>query len=138
MDNAALHSTKVWLIRSSTRVLGPYSLDEVKDLLGSKHISIIDEIREPDGRWTYIRENEIFLDLIRNLRDEQDEDVENTVTSTVGSHSFTKTDNVISLDEFTPTPILKQDERRGSGLKDITQATEVTVDPAFRRNNHVF
>lgn len=138
-SNSAKNSPAVWLIRSSTRVLGPFSLEEVKDLLASKHISIIDEIREPDGRWTYIRENEIFLELIRNLRDEQDDAVENTVTSTVGSHSFTKTIESTNLDEFTPTPILKDEFTRSqSGLRDITQATEVTVNPAFRRDNQVF
>lgn len=125
MDKSSSHSEKIWLVRSSTRVLGPFDLDAVMQLLSTKQISIIDEIRQPDGRWSYIRENEVFLELIRHLRNEQDDAVENTVTTTQSSHTFTKSGDVLPLDDLTPTPIIRSEDLAHS-MKDIVRAKEVT------------
>lgn len=135
MNESSLSTEKNWLIRSSTRILGPYTIDEVTALLAGKQISIIDEIRQPNVRWSYIRENRKFLDLVKNLRREEDNAVDNTVTSasTVTSHtSFTKTD-AITDDDFTPTPIVSSDSflRQQSGMKDVTaSATKMPAKPA--------
>ena len=45
---------KTWLVKSSTRILGPFTRDEVMTLLSRRQVTIIDEIRQPDGRWNYI------------------------------------------------------------------------------------
>ena len=46
-----------WLIKSENRILGPYNFEQVIDLIRKKQISIIDEIRDPETRWLYVREN---------------------------------------------------------------------------------
>ena len=60
---------KFWLIKSSGRIIGPYSTPEVTQLIRDRKVSIIDEIRDPNTRWKYIREHANFLDIVRSLRD---------------------------------------------------------------------
>lgn len=104
---------KNWLVKSSTRILGPFTVEEVGQLLLKKHISIIDEIRQPAGRWKYIRENPIFDEAVQALRTEQENSAELTQTQTLtsthatGGHTsvtITRTDVLNQFSELTPTP----------------------------------
>ncbi|UOF01109.1 tetratricopeptide repeat protein [Bdellovibrio reynosensis] len=95
---------KNWLVKSSTRILGPFTLSEVTELLKSKQVSIIDEVRQPEGRWSYIRENQLFMEVVRNIRDEQDSHSEQTMTQSIAHHTMTKTDVLPVSDEMTLTP----------------------------------
>lgn len=127
MINEALNNPeKHWIIKSSTRILGPFNLAEVVELLKNKHISIIDEIRQPSGRWSYIRENRMFLEVVRNIRDEIDATSENTMTHSIAHNTITKTsDAVVNLsDELTPTPT--PTPRAEPQFKDVT-ATETSL-----------
>lgn len=94
-----------WLIKSSTRILGPFTFIEVVEQLRSKQISIIDEIRQPQGRWAYVRENPRFLEVVKTIRNEQDSSSEQTMTQSIAQHtSITRTDITHLTDELTPTP----------------------------------
>lgn len=123
---------KTWLIKSSTRILGPCSVDEIAALLLKKHISIIDEVRQPIGRWKYIREHRIFDEVVQALRTEQENAGDLTQTSatqtmTLTSATITKTDHIFIEDAMTPTPtpppIARSDQNNPFeqvGLKDVT------------------
>lgn len=99
---------KKWLIKSATRILGPFTLSEITEHLKSRHISIIDEIRTPEGRWSYIRENQIFLDIVKNLHEEQDPHSEKTMTQSIAQYTMTRTDSNASEDP--------KNQTNGSGL----------------------
>jgi hypothetical protein len=75
---------KIWLIKSSGRILGPFSLEEIIQLLTTKHLALIDEIRSPDSRWTFIREHKLLSHVVQFVRDQQVEGKEDT-----GSHTVT-------------------------------------------------
>jgi tetratricopeptide (TPR) repeat protein len=126
MINEALNNPdKHWIIKSSTRILGPFNLLEVTELLKNKHISIIDEIRQPSGRWSYIRENRMFLEVVRNIRDEIDATSENTMTHSIAHNTITKTSDAVTLsDELTPTPT--PTPRDTPQFKDV-KATETSL-----------
>ncbi|MGZ3779406.1 MAG: tetratricopeptide repeat protein [Pseudobdellovibrionaceae bacterium] len=95
---------KNWLVKSSTRILGPFTLAELTEQLRTRQISIIDEIRRPDGRWSYVRENKVLMDVVKNIRDEQDAQHENTMTQSVAQHTaITRTDALV--DDVTKTPV---------------------------------
>lgn len=133
MINEALNNPdKHWIIKSSTRILGPFNLLEVTELLKNKYISIIDEIRQPSGRWSYIRENKMFLEVVRNIRAEQDATSENTMTHSIPHNTITKTsDAVITMsDELTPTPT--PTHRDIPALKDVA-ATETPIPRNVRQ-----
>src|SRR3989338_1479317 len=101
------HLTKNWLVKSSTKILGPFTREEVMVLLTRRQITIIDEVRQPEGRWNYIRQNRHFKEVVKTLRYEQDHSKEDTMTSTstIGTASFTKTEAPTVGYEFTQTPV---------------------------------
>ncbi len=124
---------KKWLIKSSARLLGPYSIEEVVEMVRTKQISIIDEIREPVGRWAYVRENSIFLEVVQNIREEQDSQSEETMTQTLGQQAITKSDVVSVREDFTTTPVFVDAENESirpnheTPIKDITPDAEIGI-----------
>lgn len=69
-----------WLIKSDYKVLGPYSYEQVEDLLMKKQVSLIDEIRDMNIRWSYVREVPEFKILVDTIREEIDQKSEMTQT----------------------------------------------------------
>ncbi len=60
---------KMWLVRASTKIQGPYSLDDIVQLLMFNQISFVDEIRRPKSRWNFIREYPYLVETIKSKRD---------------------------------------------------------------------
>ncbi|MGZ3725383.1 MAG: hypothetical protein ACXWQQ_06270 [Pseudobdellovibrio sp.] len=71
---------KKWLIKSENKILGPYNFDQIIDLLRKKQISVIDEVRDPETRWLYVRENNEFKNIVEEIRKEIDSRQESTKT----------------------------------------------------------
>lgn len=131
---SASNPEKNWLVKSSTRILGPYSLEELTEQLKTKQISIIDEVRQPHTRWAYIRENHTFMELVRAIRDERDPHSEDTMTHSIAQNTMTKTDAIVVHDDLTPTPypfntdITPPPERPAPpGMKDVTPSVEKII-----------
>lgn len=59
-----------WMIKSENKVLGPYTYDQIEDLLKKKQISLIDEVRDMDTRWMYVREAESLKAIVEEIREE--------------------------------------------------------------------
>lgn len=98
---------KIWLVKSSYKVLGPYTHEEVCEHLKSKKISILDEVRSPETRWISARERSEFIDFIKLLKNQENySDATMTQTSTERHSQLTKTDQIPFKDELTPTPYL--------------------------------
>lgn len=128
---------KFWLVKSSTRILGPFAADEVGELLLKKHISIIDEVRQPHGRWKYVREHKIFDEVVRRLREEQENSPDHTQTQTqtqtlTANATVSSPSVLLKNDELTPTPIpiVKSDASSSIGVKEITSAKETDLGVA--------
>ncbi|RYZ71495.1 MAG: hypothetical protein EOP09_04565, partial [Proteobacteria bacterium] len=126
------NNAKNWLVKSSTRILGPYTRDEVVQLLSRRQITIIDEIRQPDLRWNYIRETRYFKEIVKNLRFEDDHSREDTMTSTstsTGTGTLTKTDHGMLNDDLTPvppfTPAVSTPPEPVPGMRDVTPGPEI-------------
>lgn len=124
-------SERLWLVKSSTRILGPFNLAELTEQLRSRQVSIIDEIRQPDGRWSYVREHKLFLDIVKNIREEQDSLPENTMTQSIAQHTTTttRTDAINAVEDMTKTPVLPHHDLTPSPLvkekiKDVTPSKE--------------
>lgn len=115
---------KNWLVKSSTRILGPFTLVEIAEQLRTNQVSIIDEVRQPEGRWSYIRESNLFMDIVKNIREQQDSHSEQTMTQSIAHHTMTRTDSIPMADELTPTPVPLLDlvTPPGRDVKDVTPA----------------
>ncbi len=70
-----------WLIKTNSKILGPYSFEQVEDLLLKKQISIIDEIKDMSTRWLHIREKNDFKSTVERIRQQQDDKQELTQTT---------------------------------------------------------
>jgi hypothetical protein len=89
-----------WLIKSDYKILGPYSYEQVEDLIMKRQISLIDEIRDMDLRWSYVREVPDFKPLVDSVREKIDSKSELTQTVQTGTSQRTTT---TSLDTGTIT-----------------------------------
>lgn len=85
-----------FLVKSANQLLGPFSKEELIRELRSKHISLIDEVKTAGSRWRFIREHQEFLDVVRAVRSELEQVVEDTgtLTQTVATATITLTDSV--------------------------------------------
>ncbi|MEQ1878295.1 MAG: tetratricopeptide repeat protein, partial [Bdellovibrionia bacterium] len=57
-----------WLVKSTGRIFGPMSTEEVERGLRAKEISPLDEVTRPFFHWRYIREENDFKQLLEELR----------------------------------------------------------------------
>ncbi len=71
---------KKWLIKSENRILGPFHFEQIEELLKKRQISLIDEVRDMDTRWLYIRENINFKAIVEEFRKEIESKSESTKT----------------------------------------------------------
>ena len=53
-----------WLVKSDNKIVGPYSFDQIEDFLFKRQISLIDEVRDMNTRWLYIREVPEFKEMV--------------------------------------------------------------------------
>ncbi len=93
---AEAQNEKKLLVKSSGVVIGPFRFDEIVEQLKSKKIALIDEVRSPNERWTFIREHRDFLKIIQKIREEihslRDE---SSLTNSVTITDTAKIDNFV-------------------------------------------
>jgi tetratricopeptide (TPR) repeat protein len=71
---------KKWLVKSDNKIMGPFSIEMLEDLLFKRQVALIDEVRDMNHRWLYIREIEELKDLADKVRIEFDKKSEQTRT----------------------------------------------------------
>ncbi len=96
-----------WLIKSSTKIVGPFTIDELIVELGAKNVSLIDEIRDPQTRWKFIREHPLLEEVVRRLRELQAQQSEDTGTQSSGTVTMEKEDTttIIHADSSSPASV---------------------------------
>ncbi len=115
-----------WLIKSDSKILGPYSYEQVEDLILKKQISLIDEIRDMEMRWSYVREVPEFKNFVESVRTSGDQksDITQTIQTalqkTTTKGGATSTDANMNFSEV-----------------DIAPSVPVQVEQAPRQQNRV-
>lgn len=110
---------KMWLIRSSTKIMGPYSLEDVIQLLVANQISFVDEVRRPKNRWNYIREYPYLTEMVKSKKEAMAVELtktspltaltQQTVTSATPTDYLTKTKTVeVNFDDIKDIEPLKE------------------------------
>lgn len=117
MQTAA--ADRKWMIKSENKVLGPYSYDQIEDLLKKKQISLIDEVRDMDTRWMYIREAEALKAIVDEIREE---------LARVDDH--TKTYQTRTTQGLTKTGTITQEVLAENTKFEMPTFTNVTVEDA--------
>lgn len=57
-----------WLVKSGDRIMGPYSTDDLSQMIREKEVVVIDEIMAPQMRWLYVRDVEVFAPVVEDIR----------------------------------------------------------------------
>ena len=98
-------SEERWLVKSSGRVLGPFSLEELGQHLRARTLSIIDEVRDPVVRWGFIREHPMLKEIVKQLRAEDQSHSDATQSTFVGrTMTASVTETAATEREVTPNP----------------------------------
>lgn len=109
-----------WIVKSSGRILGPVSLDEIVEAVRSRTFSALDEMREPRSRWSFLREHPALQNVVRQLREEQSSGVENTQSTYVTSNrtvTSSVTERLMEEADRTPDPTSSPGMKSISGVE---------------------
>lgn len=101
------------------------TMEEIVEAMRAKTFSVLDEIRAPHMRWTFLREHPLLMQIVRQIRDEQASGVENTQSTFVTSGrtiTSSVTERIVEESELTPDP----SSGDNSSMKSIS-ATEKNV-----------
>ena len=140
---------KKWLIKSDNKVVGPYSADQLENLLLQRQIALIDEVRDMHQRWLYIREVPELKEMTEIVRVELDKRSEQTRTfqstsvsnTSTGTFSQTMTAESTSID-FTnfsnPAFTDVQVEAREIPFNEVEKKKIVDVERKNQQQKHKF
>lgn len=99
LDNVGLNVEKMrqgfessWLIRSSGRVLGPFSLVEVGKALEVKEVVPLDEVVAPMEQWNFLRSHPVFARILEEASNRSVQAREDTMTETSATVTDTETE----------------------------------------------
>lgn len=86
----------VWLVKSGPHIVGPYTLFDLKQKVESREISLLDEVRTPRRRWSFVRETPLLHDVVLRVREqtsgEDKTGLMNEVTSRLNLDEITQPD----------------------------------------------
>ncbi len=105
-------SESKWLVKSSGKILGPWTLDEIADQIRARQYSIFDEVREPRSRWMIMREHPHLAQVVRQIRDEHANVMESTQSTFVTSGktvTSSVTERILEENTVTPHPMGDED-----------------------------
>lgn len=135
---------KHWLVKSSYRVLGPYSKGDIMEMIRKKQLSLLDEIRKPNLRWLSLRDHKDFSEAVR-LMQELDAALEGTQSQKTTTASVSRTERIIddssglentqaeynrppaSLESAVRKEKIPTQEEAKSNFKDITATKETNL-----------
>lgn len=113
------NSLAKWIVKSENKILGPYSFEQIEDLVRKKQISLIDEVRDSSTRWLYVRENPEFKSIVESIRKELDSKLESTKTF----QSFSKTEELASKTKTDVSAQIESEE--APEVKEISVVKEI-------------
>lgn len=94
---------RIWLIKSSTYLTGPFSQEDIFAQIKSRQIVAIDEIVPAFGNWSYVRDIDIFRDelLKANAQAGRGEITKTASSGTQSTDQLTQTENLEATEEIT-------------------------------------
>ncbi|MBK9294629.1 MAG: tetratricopeptide repeat protein [Oligoflexia bacterium] len=76
---------KEWIVKANSKILGPFTFEEVVENIKQQRFVPHDEIIAPKGRWKLIRQEQVFTEAVNESRNKRG--------SQVGTESITMTES---------------------------------------------
>jgi hypothetical protein len=125
---------KIWMVKSSGRLIGPCSLSEVVVYLQQQSLSVIDEIRPPSERWLFIREQSLVMSILKELGGPRKKDHLSEVTNT-NEHTLTQTltetvtiTESVTAGETVTTTVTRTTEKKTDREGETAVETDVRIE----------
>lgn len=99
MKKQAQTNARIWIVKASESLMGPYTIAELALAVRSKQIGLLDEAKNHKSRWVFIRDLPELQSAVLELANEADT-VEKTHTAAHTQVSITRRVD----DDLTPTP----------------------------------
>lgn len=101
-------TTKVWMLRVDKHLHGPFSTDEMSQLILNSEVSEVDEVAPAMSRWFYLRDRNEFLVALEQQKLNNRGDFNRSTSTLTGTESlsdsgFDKTQELTSVGEMTKT-----------------------------------
>lgn len=74
-----------WLVKTSGRIVGPFTKEEIEEKLRTRELVALDEVAKPLSRWCYFRDEAAFKEVIDSVSCDGARDNEQTMTAVIGS-----------------------------------------------------
>ncbi len=113
-----------WLVKSSGRVLGPYTMEQIGELLRTREISVVDEVASPMRRWQIVQHHEKFRELVQRLRHHAL--AENTEAGFTPTHTDSTTNVTQTLTDLLESDLT--DELTESGRSFTKTSKEIVIE----------
>lgn len=94
-----VENEKLWMVKSSGRILGPYTKSEISDLLRTREVVVLDEVLKPTRRWMHIRDEAAFAKIVEELRHENLHEKTDDTTAEMGSSTVSSTEPIDQMSD---------------------------------------
>lgn len=83
-----LQEKEKWIVKSSLTVTGPFSEDRILNGIRAREFASLDEVCEPRRFWKYIRDTEVFTEVLREttIKDFREDNTVDITKSMTASH----------------------------------------------------
>lgn len=92
-------NARIWIVKASESLMGPYTIAELAMAVRSKQIGLLDEVKNNKSRWAFVRDLQELQSAVLELVNEADT-IEKTHTAAHTQVSITRRVD----DDLTPTP----------------------------------
>jgi|GEM_PF-2995278 len=92
-------NARIWIVKASESLMGPYTIAELAMAVRSKQIGLLDEVKNNKSRWAFVRDLPELQSAVLELVNEADT-IEKTHTAAHTQVSITRRVD----DDLTPTP----------------------------------
>ena len=103
---------RIWLVKSSDSITGPFTTEELAQNVRSKSIGLLDEARTPANRWLFVRDIPEIQETISKIAQQEDTFEK---THTAATANITVTRNLD--DDRTPVPVHAAPPAEGPGRR---------------------
>lgn len=121
----------IWLVKSSDKIFGPFSDEELRSRLKNREFMVIDEVARPMSRWRVVRDEPMFAGVVDEIRKGQMNSREDTeVQGHTNTRTLTQTETMTATEttNFLRDVAESANPRDRQSVRVIAQVDSMPID----------